>query len=125
VLLTLYVGGAQCDEACTGGDWRHTAGAWQWWLYPVLGAFVFLTGIMTFVFVTRRRPGRAFASLAAGTLIFFSGLAWSGDDWRQSLARHPLVFGLIAVVVICGALAALLCAPASDATVGSEPSSST
>jgi hypothetical protein len=113
-LLALYVGGSQCDESCTGEGWQHTAGAWQWSLYPVLGAIVFLAGVVTFVFVRRRRPGGAFASLAVGTVVFFAGLAWSGDGWRESLTRHPLIVGLIACIVIAGALAALLSA-------GSDP----
>ena len=113
-LLALYVGGAQCDEACTGGDWQHTAGSWQWFVYPALGAIVFLAGVMTFAFVARSRPGRALVALAAGTLVFFYGLAWSGDEWRAGLGRHPLILGLIAGIVVSGVLAALLAAPGSD-----------
>jgi hypothetical protein len=109
-LLTLYVSGSQCDESCTGEGWQHTAGAWQWSVYPVLGAIVFLAGVMIFVFVCRWRPGGAFAPLAPGTVVF-SGLAWSGDHWRESLAGHPVLIGLIAAIVISGVLGALLCAP--------------
>jgi UDP-N-acetylmuramyl pentapeptide phosphotransferase/UDP-N-acetylglucosamine-1-phosphate transferase len=119
LLVTLYVTGLQCDESCTGEDWRHTAGAWQWSLYPVLGGMMFVAGLMTFVFVCRNRPGGAFGALVLGTLVFFSGLAWSGDNWRESLGRNPLVVGLIAVIVISGVLAALLSAPTQ--TEGSGP----
>jgi hypothetical protein len=111
LLLTLYAGGLQCDESCTGADWRHTAGAWQWSLYPALGAIVFLAGLITFVFVARSRPGGAMVALVLGTLVTFSGMAWSGDNWRESLGRHPLVVGLIAMIIVSGVVAALLCAP--------------
>jgi len=128
LLLTLDFTGLQCDESCTGEGWQHTAGAWQWSLYPVLGAIVFLAGLMTFVSVCRSRPGGAFGALVLGTLVFFSGLAWSGDDWRQSLGRNPLVIGLIAVIIISGVLAAILCAPTEEYPgsdpLGSDPSSS-
>ena len=112
LLLTLVFGlGLQCDESCTGEDWRHTAGAWQWSLYPVLGAIVFLAGAMAFISVCRSRPGSALVSLALGASVTFAGMAWSGDNWRESLGRHPLVVGLIAVILVSGVLAALLCAP--------------
>lgn len=112
LLLTLVFGlGLQCDESCTGEGWQHTAGAWQWSLYPFLGAIVFLAGATTFVFVCRRRPGSALVSLALGAGVTFAGMAWSGDDWRESLGRHPLVIGLIGVILVSGVLAALLCAP--------------
>jgi hypothetical protein len=119
-LLTLLVSGLQCDESCTGEGWQHTAGAWQWLLYPALGGIVFVAGVMTFVFVWRRRPAGAFVALTLGTFVFFSGLAWSGDNWRESLGRHPLLVGLIAVIVISGVLAALLCAP-TEQDPGSDP----
>jgi hypothetical protein len=119
-LLTFLFSGLQCDDSCTGEGWQHTAGAWQWSIYRVLGGIVFLAGVMTFVFVCRRRPGGAFLSVALGTLVFFSGLAWSGDNWRESLGRHPLLVGLIAVIVISGALASLLCAP-TEPDQGSDP----
>jgi hypothetical protein len=120
LLLTFLLGGLQCDESCTGEDWRHTAGAWQWSLYPALGAIVCLAGIVTFVFVARRRPGAALAALALGTVVFFSGLVWSGENWDVSLARHPLLVGLIACIVISGVVAALLSAPTGQ-DLGSDP----
>ena len=111
LLLTLFFGlGLQCDESCTGEDWRHTAGAWQWSLYPLLGTIVFLAGLMTFVFVCRSRPRGALVALVLGACVTFSGMAWSGDNWRESLGRHPLIVGLIAVILVSGVLSALLCA---------------
>jgi hypothetical protein len=99
LLLTLLFSGLQCDESCTGDDWHHTASAWQWSVYPALGAIVFLAGVMTFVFVCRRGPGGAFASLALGTVVFFSGLAWSGDNsWRFHVQASPQVSGRGAAV---------------------------
>jgi hypothetical protein len=112
LLLTLLFGlGLQCDESCTGEDWQHTGGAWQWSLYPVLGGIVFLAGAMTFISVCRSRPGNALVSLALGACVTFSGMAWSGDNWCESLGRHPLIVGLIACILVSGVLAALLCAP--------------
>ena len=127
LLLSLLFGVlGQCDESCTGTDWHHTAGAWQWLVFPALGGIVFLAGLMTFVYVSRRRPGSAFVATVVGTVAFFSGLAWSGHNWHQSLGRHPLIVGLIAVIVISGVLAALLGAPTEQdrglTPQGSDPS---
>jgi len=113
LLLTLVFGlGLQCDESCTGEDWQHTAGAWQWSLYPAEdGIERPLPGSMAFISVCRSRPGSALVSLALGAGVTFAGMAWSGDNWGESLGRHPLVIGLIAVILVSGVLAALLCAP--------------
>ncbi len=90
LLMTLVFGlGLQCDESCTGEDWHHTAGAWQWEVQPIVGAIVFLSGLALFVSVLGSRPGRAFAALALGALVTFLGAAWTGDNWRDSLERHP------------------------------------
>jgi hypothetical protein len=75
-LLTLLVSGLQCDESCTGEDWQRTAGAWQWLLYPALGGIVFVAGVMTFVFVRRRRPAGAFVALTWERSSSFRG--WPG-----------------------------------------------
>jgi hypothetical protein len=125
LLVTFLFVGLQCDESCTGEDWRHTAGAWQWSVFPVLGATVCLAGVMTFAFVCRSRPGAALIALVLGTVVTFAGMAWSGDNWRVSLDRHPLVVGLIAVILASGVIAALLSTPTEQGSgadpLGSDP----
>jgi hypothetical protein len=103
--------GLQCDESCTGEGWQHTAGAPQWTLLAVLGFVVFGCGIVLFVFVCRCRPLLALAALATGAAALFASLAPWETDWGEELQRHPLPFGALALVLLAGVFAALLCAP--------------
>jgi hypothetical protein len=103
--------GLQCDESCTGDGWQHTAGAPQWTLLAALGLFVFACGVALFAFVCRCRPWRALAALATGAASLFASLALSGTQWHEEVQRHPLPVGALALVLLAGVFAALLCAP--------------
>jgi hypothetical protein len=107
--------GLQCDETCNGEDWQHTAGAPQWTVLTVAGFVVFAAGIALFVFVYRAQPWPALAALGFGTLTLVGTLSWWGTNWGDELARHPLSYGALACVLLSGALASLLCAPATGA----------
>ena len=107
--------GLQCDESCTGDGWRHTAGAWQWDLIPLLGVVAFVAGTTLLVSVWHRRPGRAFAALLVGTI---SALAVAGglqSFSHDELARHPKTVGACALIVFAGLFASFLCAPSEPA----------
>jgi hypothetical protein len=58
------------------------------------------------------RPWPALACVGIGALTIVATLSWWGTDWSDEFARHPLPFGAFACVVLPGALAAFLCAPA-------------
>jgi hypothetical protein len=103
--------GLQCDESCTGEDWRHTAGAPQWTVLTVAGFVVFAAGIALFVFVYRARSWPALVSVAVGAVTAVAALSWWGVTWSAELSRHPLAYGTFACVVLAGVVASLLCAP--------------
>jgi hypothetical protein len=107
--------GLQCDENCTGDDWQHTAGAPQWTVLAVMALVVFVSGIALFAFVYRSRPWQALAALACGTTALVSALSFWGTDWNDEFRRHPLTFGALAAILLSGALAAFLSAPADNA----------
>jgi hypothetical protein len=107
--------GLQCDETCNGEDWQHTAGAPQWTVLTVAGFVVFTTGIALFVFVYRAQPWPALAALGVGTVTLVATLSWWGTKWSEELTRHPLSYGALACVLLCGLLASFLCAPATGA----------
>jgi len=104
----------QCDESCnaSSGDWRHTAGAWQCSILPVLGGAVFLAGICLVVFVSRRRPFAAGVSFTAGLLAMALLAVWSGvglhaDFVRLGMHRFlllvgPLFLGVVSVLLTEG-----------------------
>ena|SRR5215467_12398255 len=92
--------GLQCDEACTGEDWRHTAGASQWTLLTVAGFIVLAACCVHFASVYRARPWPALAGLALGTATIGATLAYWGTDWSAELGRHPLGFGAFACVLL-------------------------
>jgi len=98
----------QCDEACDGSDWQHTAHAPQWTLLTAFGCAVLVSGVLFFAAVYRGRALRALGALAFGALMLASGLSFWGSDWRADIPRHPLAYGAVAVVLIGGVLAALL-----------------
>src|SRR5262249_2900939 len=98
----------QCDEACDGSDWQHTAHAPQWTLLTAFGCAVLVSGVLFFAAVYRGRALRALGALAFGALMLASGLSFWGSDWRAESPRHPLAYGAGAVVLIGGVLAALL-----------------
>jgi hypothetical protein len=101
--------GLQCDDSCTGDGWQHTAGAPQWTLLTILGFVVFAAGISLFAFVCRSRPWHALGALAAGATALASVLGMSrGNLWDNV---HPLALGALALVLLAGLFAALLCAP--------------
>ena len=104
--------GLQCDESCTGEDWQHTAGAGQWTVLTLAGLAVFAAGIALVGFVYRRRSRPALACVAFGTLTIVVTLTWWGMDLILELGRHPGAFAAFGCVLLAGALAALLCAPA-------------
>jgi hypothetical protein len=101
--------GLQCDESCTGDGWQHTAGAPQWTLLTILGFVVFTAGISLFTFVCRGRPWHALGALAAGAAVLASVLGMSeGNLWEDV---NPVALGALALVLLAGLFAALLCAP--------------
>jgi len=116
--------GLQCDEACTGEDWRHTAGASHWTLLTVAGFIVLAACCVHFASVYRARPWPALAGLALGTATIGATLAYWGTDWSAELGRHPLGFGAFACVLLSGVIAAFLFAPASPKGWGQTPSGS-
>ena len=114
LLFSLYGLLAQCDEACTGGDWRHTAGAWQWKALVGLGALTFVLTLAFFASVVQARPWRGLAALAGSALVALLGFAWSGDNWIETLERHPPLLAAIALVLGAGFFAAMLCVEPQD-----------
>jgi hypothetical protein len=79
--------------------------------FPLVGSAL----IALFVFVYRAQPWPALAALGFGTVTLVSTLSWWGTNWRKELARHPLSFGALACILLSGALASFLCAPATGA----------
>jgi uncharacterized membrane protein YhaH (DUF805 family) len=102
---------AQCDESCTGDGWRHTAGAWQWDLIPLLGLVAFVAGTTLLVSVWRRRPRRAFTALLVGTVAALAVAGGLQPFSHDELARHPKTVGACALIFFAGLFASLLCAP--------------
>jgi hypothetical protein len=102
--------GLQCDDACTGENWQHTAGAWQWHGLFVVGIAAFVMTVAFFVFVLRGRPATAVIWLVGAGITTFARASWNGWDLGVSMSRHPLLLAAIGVTVVSGLLAALLCA---------------
>jgi hypothetical protein len=57
-------------------------------------------------------PSRHWHASLFGTLTIVVTLTWWGMDWILELGRHPGAFAAFGCVLLAGALAALLCAPA-------------
>jgi hypothetical protein len=102
---------SQCDESCTGDGWRHTAGAWQWNVIPLLGVVAFAAGTTLLVSVWRGRPGRAFAALLVATFAALAVAAGVQPFSHDELARHPKTVAACALIFFAGLFASLLCAP--------------
>jgi hypothetical protein len=100
--------GLQCDESCTGDGWQHTAGAPQWTLLTILGFVVFAAGISLFTFVCRSRPWHALGALGTGVAALASVVAMSEENLWEHV--HPVALGALALVLLAGLFAALLCA---------------
>jgi hypothetical protein len=114
LLFSLYGLLAQCDEACTGGDWQHTGGAWQWKALAVLGVLTVVLTLAFFASVVKARPWRGLAALAGSALVALLAFARSGDNWMETLEHHSLLLAAIALVLGAGFFAAMLCGEPHD-----------
>jgi hypothetical protein len=120
LLWGLFAAAMQCDEICrsNSADWRYTRGAWQWYAIGTLGAATFVSGVLFFGSVVRRRPWAALASLLVGMAAVLAAL-WRlrvnpGSD--RELDLEPAFFVISAAVVVSGVIAALLALRAKDRT---------
>jgi hypothetical protein len=81
--------GLKCDDACSPYDgWRGDPDAWQWNAIAALGVAVFALGFAFFVFVLRRKPWYAAATMVVG----FAGAALLtgvfSSEWIDHLDRR-------------------------------------
>jgi uncharacterized membrane protein HdeD (DUF308 family) len=114
LLVGLFWGlGLKCDDSCSSiGGWRHDPDAWQWNALAALGALAFVSGGAFFVFVWRRKPAYAAATLAVGfaaVLLLSNALS---SDWIEHFDRRtPGQLLLMAAGVFAPILAVLLTVP--------------
>jgi hypothetical protein len=105
--------GLKCDDSCSSiGGWRHNPDAWHWNALAALGVLAFVSGGAFFVFVWRRKPAYAAATLAVGCAAVVLLANALSSDWIEHFDRRsPGELLLIMAGVFAPILAVLLTVP--------------
>jgi hypothetical protein len=101
--------GLRCDEACTGGGWRHAPGAWQWYLVAAMGVGAFAAGLALVLLVWRRRARAAAVAAVVEALCGAALATMLAPGWWEHIdSRNVRPLALTAACAACAAIAVLL-----------------